>query len=360
MNDLLRDGGQDRFALLQTFLRVAEAGSFSAAAVQLGTTQPTVSRRVQMLEALLGARLVERSTRGLRLTEEGERCAAQARDLLDRWESLAEDVGDKGESLSGTLRLRVPHAFGQSQLMDPLTTFMRRHPRVTVEWSLQDQVPDFSREAVDCSLVVGHVDQPNLVAVQLAEVPRVLVASPEIAAALPEGFTARVEEPAPAAAPARALARVTSRRPAGGLRGTTRSPAVASAPSAEAVVAALRAAPWLALTTFYRDEIELRPQAGGESVCVPIHPRFGTDSLFALIEATRRGLGMALISQWAVMEDQSQGRLVRVLPNWCATPLPISLVYPSRRLQPARLRAFVALMRQVVPTMPGMRQARRH
>ncbi len=357
MNELLRDGGQDRFALLQTFLRVAEAGSFSAAALQLGTTQPTVSRRVQMLESLLGARLVERSTRGLRLTEEGQRCAAQALDLLERWESLAEDVGDKGDSLSGTLRLRVPHAFGQSQLMAPLSTFMRRHPRVTIEWSLQDQLPDFSREAVDCSLMVGHVDQPQLVAVQLAEVPRVLVASPELAATLPPGFAEKpAERETTAAAKAtdvRAVATVAKRT----RRSLPRETVVA--PSADEVVAALRAVPWLALTTFYRDEIELRPHAGGEPIGVPIHPRFGTDSLFALIEATRRGLGVAMVSQWAVMEDLARGQLLRLLPDWCAAPLPISLVYPTRRLQPARLRAFVALMREVVPTLPGMRQPRR-
>ncbi|MET0210671.1 MAG: LysR family transcriptional regulator [Burkholderiaceae bacterium] len=317
MNELIRDSGQDRIALLQTFLRVAEAGSFSAAALQLGTTQPTVSRRLQMLEAQLGARLVERSTRGLRLTEEGERCVLQAQELIDRWQALSEDLGD-GDALGGTLRLRVPHAFGQSQLIEPLAAFLKRHPRVSVEWMLQDQLPDFSRDAVDCSLMVGHVDQPHLIAVQLAEVPRVLVASPEMARALP--------------------ADLERRKPC-------------------EIEALLEAQPWLALTAFYRDGIELTAADGQASLDIGFRPRIGTDSLFALVEAARRGLGLALVSQWAVIDDLAQGRLVRLLPSWCATALPISLVYPTRRLQPARLRAFVALMREVVPTMPGMREA---
>ena len=319
MNETTRDSGQDRLALLQTFLRVAEAGSFSAAAQQLATTQPTVSRRVQMLESLLGARLVERSTRGLRLTEEGERCAAQAQDLIDGWQSLAEEL-DGGDELAGTLRLRVPHAFGQSQLIEPLAAFLTRHPRVSVEWMLQDQLPDFSRENVDCSLLVGEISQPNLIATQLAEVPRVLVAAPALAKKLPKGLDRK---------------------------------------SPEEIAALLGAQPWLALLAFYRDGIDLTASRGEGRMHVSFRPRLGTDSLFALIESARRGLGLALVSQWAVMDDLAQGRLVRLLPDWCASPLPISLVYPSRRLQPARLRAFLQVMREVIPTMRGIREVRR-
>lgn len=319
MNDANRDSGQDRLALLQTFLRVAEAGSFSAAALQLATTQPTVSRRVQMLESLLGARLVERSTRGLRLTEEGERCAAQAQDLIDGWQSLAEEL-EGGEELSGTLRLRVPHAFGQSQLIEPLAAFLTKHPRVSVEWMLQDQLPDFSRENVDCSLLVGEISQPNLVATQLAEIPRVLVATPQLAKKLPKGL---------------------GKRPP------------------EEIAELLGEQPWLALLAFYRDGVDLRAADGEARMHIAFRPRLGTDSLFALIESARRGLGLALVSQWAVFDDMAEGRLVRVLPEWCATPLPISLVYPSRRLQPARLRAFLQVMREVIPTMRGMREVRR-
>ena len=319
MNETTRDSGQDRLALLQTFLRVAEAGSFSAAAQQLATTQPTVSRRVQMLESLLGARLVERSTRGLRLTEEGERCAAQAQDLIDGWQSLAEEL-DGGDELAGTLRLRVPHAFGQSQLIDPLAAFLTRHPRVSVEWMLQDQLPDFSRENVDCSLLVGEISQPNLIATQLAEVPRVLVAAPALAKKLPKGLDRK---------------------------------------SPEEIAALLGAQPWLALLAFYRDGIDLTASKGEGRMHVSFRPRLGTDSLFALIESVRRGLGLALVSQWAVMDDLAQGRLVRLLPDWCASPLPISLVYPSRPLQPARLRALLQDMPEVIPTMRGIREVRR-
>lgn len=317
MNEPQQDlAGLDRILLLQTFMRVAQAGSFSAAAQQLGLSQPTVSRRLQQLEGLLGVRLLQRSTRGLQLTEEGQRALAQAQLVLDGWQALAEELDSAGQALSGPLRVRVPHAFGQRLLVAPLADFMQRHPRVSVDWMLQDALPDFSREAVDCSLIVGPVERPDLVAVPLAEVPRVLVAAPALAQALPEGWE---QGPAPA------------------------------------LIELLQAQPWLALTTYYREQIELRSHERGEQISVPLRPRLGTDSLFALREAAQRGLGLAVVSHWAVIEDLAQGRLQRLLPAWCAMPLPISLVYPSRRLQPARLRAFVSLMREVVPGLPGMR-----
>lgn len=270
-----------------------------------------------MLESVLGTRLVERSTRGLRLTDEGRRCLRQAQALVDRWEALAEDLGDGVQQLAGVLRLRVPHAFGQSQLIEPMAALMKQHPGLCVEWVLQDQLPDFGREAVDCALVVGHVEQPDLIALPLADVPRVVVAAPELAARLPEGLEGRPHDD---------------------------------------IAEALHALPWLALSTFYRDEVELHALDGGGLLAVPIRCRMATDSLFALVEAARQGLGLAVASHWAVIDDLAQGRLVQVLPRWCATPLPVSLVYPSRHHQPARLRAFVTLMRDAVTRMPGMRE----
>ncbi len=320
MNDTNRDSGQDRLALLQTFLRVAEAGSFSAAALQLATTQPTVSRRVQMLESLLGARLVERSTRGLRLTEEGERCAAQAQDLIDGWQSLAEEL-EGGEELSGTLSAaraaclraesadraargfphQAPESVGGVDAAGPVAGLQPRERRLLAA-GRRDQSAQPGRHATGRDL------------------PRVLVATPQLAKKLPKGL---------------------GKRPP------------------EEIAELLGEQPWLALLAFYRDGVDLRAADGEARMHIAFRPRLGTDSLFALIESARRGLGLALVSQWAVFDDMAEGRLVRVLPEWCATPLPISLVYPSRRLQPARLRAFLQVMREVIPTMRGMREVRR-
>src|SRR5690349_10139859 len=132
----------DRLALLDTFVRIVQAGSLSAAAPLLQTTQPTVSRRLRALEQSLGVPLLQRSTHGMRLTVDGERCFQRARTLLDDWAAFEADMGGAGAEPEGLLRVAVPHAFGQDKFVAPLAAFLRAFPRVSVEWLLEDVVDD--------------------------------------------------------------------------------------------------------------------------------------------------------------------------------------------------------------------------
>ncbi|EGJ11263.1 LysR family transcriptional regulator [Rubrivivax benzoatilyticus] len=305
--------GADRLELLQTFVRIVDAGSLSAAAVALGTTQPTISRRLQQLERSLGLTLLQRSTHSMAPTEDGQRCYEHARSLLERWDAAEADLRGVQDVPRGRLRVVVPHAFGQQQLVVPLLDFLRRHPEVSVEWLLHDRLPDFIGQGVDCAIRVGAVDEPGLVAVRLAEVPRLVVAAP-------------------------------------GLWGDGPPPAEPEA---------LAALPWLAAGSFYRDEIELQDRRSSEWRRLAIQPRLTTDSLYALREAARGGAGAAIISSWLVAEDLAAGRLVHLAPDWRAAPLPVVLLHPPARLQPARLRAFIAAMRAAMPTLSGMVPATR-
>ena len=133
----------DRIELMQTFIRIVESGSLSAAATQLGTTQPTISRRLQTLEQRLGLKLILRTTHALKLTDDGERCYAQARQLLATWHALEDELTGASDDPVGTLRVRAPHAFGQDQLIAPLVDYLRRYPRLNIEWMLNDRTPDF-------------------------------------------------------------------------------------------------------------------------------------------------------------------------------------------------------------------------
>lgn len=300
-------GGSDRLALMQTFVRIVEAGSLSAAAEQLGTTQPTVSRRLQALERALGLRLLQRSTHEMTLTADGERCLGHARALLASWAGLEEDMQEAHVAPQGTLRVLVPHAFGQDQLVRPLAAFLQRYPGLSVEWLLQDRWPDFASENLDCAVHVGPVSAPGVVARHVAEVPRIVVAAPAVAAGLP----------------------------------------------ATADVDGLGALPWLALRTYYRDEVALAGP-GGAQCTFPIRPRMSTDSLHALRTATLAGLGAAVMSAWLVSEDVAAGRLVHLMPQWRAPSLPVYLVYPQARFYPARLRLFLEAMRDAMPDVTGM------
>ncbi|MGJ7485372.1 LysR family transcriptional regulator [Variovorax sp. LT2P21] len=293
----------DRIQLMQTFVRIVEAGSLSAAAAQLGATQPTVSRRLQALERSLGMRLLSRSTHAMKLTEDGERCFARAKELIAAWDSFESDLRGAGAEPEGTLRVVAPHAFGQNVLVGPLAGYLRRYPRMSVDWLLHDRAPDFIADAVDCAIHVGEVNDPQLVAIKLAEVPRIVVAAPSV---LGEG----------------------------------------PAPSHAKDLAAL---PWLALRSFYRTDITLTHVQSGERHSVPITPRLSTDSLYATCNATLMGLGVSVVSAWAVADDLAAGRLVHLTPQWRASPLPMHLVYPYARHYPAKLRRFVEAMRESVP-----------
>lgn len=296
--------GTDRMLLVETFVRIVEAGSLSAAAVQLGGTQPTVSRRLQLLERTLGVRLLQRSTHAIRLTEDGQRCYERAKALLATWQSFESDVRGAGEELAGTLRVVAPHAFGQNQFMEPLAQYLRQYPGMRVEWLLHDRVPDFVAENVDCAIKVGPVSDPSVVALKLGDVPRSVMAAPSLLGGGP----------------------------------------VPQHPSE------LARLPWLALRTFYRDEVCLSHVQTGEVVRFGIQPRLSTDGLYALRKAAVLGLGAGIASAWAVRDELASGQLVQLTPAWRAAPLPVYLVYAPSRLQPARLRRFIEVMREYLPT----------
>ena len=303
--------GIDRIELMQTFVRIVEADSLSAAAVRLNTTQPTVSRRLQSLERLLGVKLLQRTTHIMKLTEDGERCFTHARALVERWQAIEDDLRGSAEEPKGTLRVLVPHAFGQDQMIAPLQEYLRNYPKMTVEWMLSDRRPEFIAEGIDCAVHVGAMTDPSVVAVLVAEVPRILIASPALLKDRP----------------------------------------VAEHP------AALADFPWVALSTFYRQEVVLN-NGQGETQRVDIRPQLLTDSLYALRHSVLAGMGIGIASSWVVKEDIEQGRLQHLCPAWHAAPLPVYLVYPYARFYPAKLRTFLALMREVLPVLGGTQAPR--
>lgn len=114
--------------------------------------------------------------------------------------------------------------------------------------------------------------------------------------------------------------------------------------------------PWIALSIFYRDEVVLARNAEAGTCTLPITPRLSTDSIYAARQAALAGFGVALLSAWMVADDLAEGRLLHLLSEWHAPSLPVSLVYPYARFYPAKLRRFIDLMREAVPTIVGMRQ----
>jgi DNA-binding transcriptional LysR family regulator len=293
----------DRIELIQTFVRIVQAGSLSAAATQMGTTQPTISRRLQLLERSMGVRLLQRSTHAMKLTEDGERCFERAKELLAGWDAFESDLRGAGVEASGSLRVVVPHAFGQQQLIGPLAEFLRRHPKISIEWLLHERATDFISQGIDCAIQVGEVSDPSLVVIKLAEVQRVLAVAPSLLKQYP-----KIKHP-------RDLVDM----------------------------------PWLVIPQFYRREVTLRNIKTGEVAEIDIQPRVSSDSLYALSNAAVEGLGVCIASTWLVQDQLDAGSLVQLLPDWEAAPLPVSVLYPYARFYPARLRLFIDTMREAMP-----------
>jgi len=303
----------DRVELMRTFIRIVESGSLSAAARQMETTQATISRRLQSLEEMLGAKLLLRSTHAMKLTDDGERCYQHARQVVASWLALEDSLQLSDEQPVGTLRVRAPHAFGQQQLLMPLVGFLARYPQLSVEWMLHDKAVDFISDNIDCAIRVGAEVDPATVSVLLAEVPRCIVASPELLGRFPD-----VEGPK-----------------------------------------SLSSLPWIAISTFYQHEIVLRHEENEQTTSVAIASRLSTDSLYVAKNAALAGVGVAVVSSWTVEDELANGTLVELLPQWQAAPLPVHLVYPWARYYPVRLRKFLDLMREVMPQIAGMRQPER-
>lgn len=299
----------DRIELMRTFIRIVEAGSLSAAALLLETTQATVSRRLQSLEGMLGSKLILRTTHAMKLTEDGERCYQHARQVMDAWLALEDDLSIADDRPVGILRVRAPHAFGQQQLLDPLVSFLQRYPQLAVEWMLNDKTVDFLSDNIDCAIRVGAEVDPATVSVLLAEVPRSLVVSPALLARYP------------------ALTRPED----------------------------LSQLPWVAISTFYQHEVKLQ-QEDGQELTFGIVPCLSTDSVYVARNTALAGLGVAIVSSWAVAEDIAAGRLVEPFASWRAASLPVHLVYPWARYYPTRLRKFLDLMREVMPQVAGMKR----
>ncbi|EPJ3205658.1 LysR family transcriptional regulator [Salmonella enterica subsp. enterica serovar Derby] len=300
----------DRVELMRTFVRIVEAGSLSAAAKQMGTTQATVSRRLQSLETLLGVKLIMRTTHAMKLTDDGERGYQHAKHVIDAWLALEDGLNVTEDEPVGTLRVRAPHAFGQQQLLEPLLQFLSRYPQLSVEWMLNDKTVDFLSDNIDCAIRVGAEVDPATVSVLLAEVPRSMVASPVLLEQY--GAISHPEQ--------------------------------------------LSALPWIAVNTFFQHSVSLLHQARNVPATLTILPRLSTDSIYVARNAALAGLGVTIVSSWMVEEDITNGRLVMLLPEWRAASLPVHLVYPWARYYPTRLRKFLALMKDVMPQLTGMKR----
>ena len=164
--------------LLTIFSTIVSAGSISSAATRLGCGKSVVSRQLARLESDLGARLLQRSTRKLTLTEVGKVVLVQAQQIDRALSNVAQISGQFQQQVRGPLRIACPRPLGQRHLVPLITEFTQRHPLVEVTLLVEDRMSDLIAEQIDVAIRVAQLEDSTLVARKLADNPRVLVAAP--------------------------------------------------------------------------------------------------------------------------------------------------------------------------------------
>lgn len=279
---------------IRTFVRAVETGSFTAVALEQQQSQPTVSRQVLALEEKLGVRLMQRTTRALTLTDEGRSYYAHARALLDAVDE-ANDSVRPGAGVRGTLRIAAPVAFARRHLMPRIARFLDDHPQVTTDWLLGDRPVDLVEEGVDLAIRIGRVTDQGLIVRRIGQMRRITVARPD--------YFARHGRP---------------QHPKD-LRGH------------DCIV-------YTGLATV--DEWHYAA-SDGTPIVVKVAGRVRVSASEGMLAALLEGLGVAVCPTWLFDGEVERGEVERVLAAFEPAELPIQAVYPSRRLVPPRVRAFV-------------------
>jgi DNA-binding transcriptional LysR family regulator len=287
----------ETLANLESFVRSAETGSFSAAARRLALTPAAVSRNVALLERNLGVRLFLRSTRKLTLTEAGERFLVEIGGNLDALQAAIASVSTDRSEPTGVLKVSMAPGIGMMYMMPLLPTFLARYPKIRPDWHFENRPVDLIAEGYDAAMGGGFDLTPGVVSRALAPVHIVAVASPAYMAG-------RVPPTDPGdLADFDGIVRRLSRT--GRVHHLTMRDTVGSE----------------------------MPAQLGETIMI--------NDPAAMREAAILGLGIALLAVPDVLSSIERGELVRLLPRWYADAGAISIYYATRVLLPAKTRVFV-------------------
>lgn len=294
----------DTVAGLQLFIRVVETGSFSKAAADLGVTQPTATKHVAALEAKLGARLLNRNTRGVSATEIGalyyEKCKTIQREIEEA-DNLATLLQSK---VGGKLRISTSVAFGRRVLTPLVLQYMQTHPEVNIDLSFDDRYVNLVEQGVDLAFRMGRLADSSLGARYLGLNPWVLVGAP--------AYLAR--------------------------RGTP------------VALADLAGHDCLVYSSVQGDDRwHLGATRGGApsgEIAVPVSGPLRSNNLSTLLAGVQAGMGIAILPRY-VAQDAIKGGVVRVLLEQHTVPAQeMHAVFPSPKLLPSKVSSFIAYLQE--------------
>jgi DNA-binding transcriptional LysR family regulator len=276
----------DRLDAMRLFMRVADAGSFSKAASDMGLGQPTVSRRIQDLEHRLGAELFQRTTRALNMTEAGQKFYERAGVILAEFDDAEAEARGLDHEPVGMLRISAANSLARRLIAPQIATFLELYPHIRCDVIAEDTLTDLVEEGVDLAFRLGDLADSRLMARRMGAVQRLVWASPAFLEK--HGTPERPED--------------------------------------------LEVLPGL----IFRQSPSSREwtlHKGDQQVTVKMDGRLSASSGEVLLQGALDGLGLFYAPDWLVCGDATEGRLVRVLPEWTGTPLPVNAVWTSGKLR---------------------------
>lgn len=277
------------------FARVVEHRSFSEAASASGVSKATVSKAIRRLEERLGTSLFHRTSRRITLTQAGQALHERARRILAEAEAAEEAARDGAQALSGRIRVAAPLTFGVRHVGPAVAAFLAGHPDVEIDLTLSDARVDIVAEGIDIALRIADLPDSSLRARTLASIRRHLVASP--------AYLDR--------------------------HGRPRHPAE------------LGEHRCFAYTNLANPDLWRFTGPGGEEAAVRLSGPLRTDNGDAMVPALLAGLGVALLPEFIIDRELTDGRLEAILPQWTDRPVSLHLLTPPGTLRPARVEALI-------------------
>jgi DNA-binding transcriptional LysR family regulator len=285
----------DRFAELEVFTRIADEASLTRAAQEMGLSVSGVSRHLTNLENRLGVRLVQRTTRALSLTSEGQRFARSARDILSTLQEAEESVSLVSAEPTGVLRIGASLSFAMLHLMPVINAFKARYPQVRIDLQASNRYCDIIENGLDLAIRTRRAEVDSSVTIRkLAEMQRRIVGAPDY------------------------LAR----------HGVPQVPEDLERHS-------------LLLYTLSENWDQLSFARGNEERRISVVAEMASNDGQLLRQAALAGMGLMVQPAYVVTEDVEAGRLVPVLTDWSLPSVTMNIVFPSRTHLPARTRLFI-------------------
>jgi DNA-binding transcriptional LysR family regulator len=291
----------DRFKQIETFVRVADAGSLAAAALEEGVSPVILGRRIDALEKRLGVKLMYRSTRRLVVSEEGAAFLERCRGLLTEWDQAENELTAGRRAVTGHLIVSAPAAFGRKHVAPLAPAFLSDKPDLQLSFNLTDRVVDLVREGYDLSIRIGGAVDPNFVAVKLASNRRVVCGTPEY------------------------------------FRRHGRPKTLEDLPHHNCLAFNLQGGQnrgW-----YFR--------RNGKLVTVRVGGTLDCNDGELLHRWVAEGLGLGWRSTWEVQQQIARGELETVLDDFALPDYDILAVYPQQRYVPARVRYFIDYLKEV-------------